>query len=120
MVGSYGEPEETRRRSNACIVPVPAIVRAFLAEHDAAMRRPQPARYVCISGPPCVLAWRHRAVARNARPSPERALVSPRVEALRQIEDWAAPTAAAGVVRAGEVIAVHGPHDLVLRWASVT
>jgi CubicO group peptidase (beta-lactamase class C family) len=42
------------------------------------------------------------------------------VEALRQIDDWAARTAAAGVVRGGEVVAVHGPRDAVLRWASVT
>jgi CubicO group peptidase (beta-lactamase class C family) len=42
------------------------------------------------------------------------------VEARRQIDDWAARTAAAGVVRGGEVVAVHGPRDAVLRWASVT
>lgn len=47
-------------------------------------------------------------------------LVSPPVEALRQIESWDAPTAAAGVVRDGEVVAAHGPRDAVLRWASVT
>jgi len=42
------------------------------------------------------------------------------VEALRQIDEWPAPIAAAGVVRGGEVVAVHGPSDTVLRWASVT
>jgi CubicO group peptidase (beta-lactamase class C family) len=42
------------------------------------------------------------------------------VEALRQIEDWPAAIAAAGVVRGGEEIAVRGPRDRVLRWASVT
>jgi CubicO group peptidase (beta-lactamase class C family) len=42
------------------------------------------------------------------------------LEALRQVDDWPAPTAAAGVVRAGDVVAVHGPRDRVLRWASVT
>jgi CubicO group peptidase (beta-lactamase class C family) len=48
-------------------------------------------------------------------------LVSPRVEeVLRQVDEWPAPTAAAGVLRGGEVIAVHGPRDRVLRWASVT
>jgi CubicO group peptidase (beta-lactamase class C family) len=41
-------------------------------------------------------------------------------EVLRQIDEWPAPTAAAGVLRGGEVIAVHGPRDRVLRWASVT
>ena len=40
--------------------------------------------------------------------------------ALRQIESWPAPTAAAGVVRAGDLVALHGPRDEVLRWASVT
>jgi CubicO group peptidase (beta-lactamase class C family) len=42
------------------------------------------------------------------------------VEPLRQIENWPAPTAAAGVVRAGDLVASHGPRDTVLRWASVT
>jgi CubicO group peptidase (beta-lactamase class C family) len=42
------------------------------------------------------------------------------VEALRQIEDWGADTAAAGVVRDGDVVATHGPTDAVVRWASVT
>jgi len=42
------------------------------------------------------------------------------VGALRQIESWPAPTAAAGVVRAGDLVALHGPRDEVLRWASVT
>jgi CubicO group peptidase (beta-lactamase class C family) len=41
-------------------------------------------------------------------------------EVLRQIDDWPAPFAAAGVVRDGEVAATHGARDDVLRWASVT
>jgi CubicO group peptidase (beta-lactamase class C family) len=42
------------------------------------------------------------------------------VEALRQIDDWGAAHATAGVVRPGEVVATHGPTDVELRWASVT
>jgi CubicO group peptidase (beta-lactamase class C family) len=42
------------------------------------------------------------------------------VEALRQIDEWPAATAAAGVVRDAEVVGVRGPRDLVFRWASVT
>jgi CubicO group peptidase (beta-lactamase class C family) len=42
------------------------------------------------------------------------------VTALRQIDEWQAPTAAAGVLREGEVVATHGPRAEVLRWASVT
>jgi CubicO group peptidase (beta-lactamase class C family) len=42
------------------------------------------------------------------------------VEALRQVDEWGAENAAAGVVRPGEVVATHGPEDLELRWASVT
>jgi CubicO group peptidase (beta-lactamase class C family) len=42
------------------------------------------------------------------------------VEALRQIDDWGAPTAAAGVVRNGDVVATRGLRDETLRWASVT
>jgi CubicO group peptidase (beta-lactamase class C family) len=41
------------------------------------------------------------------------------VEALRAIDGWGAP-AAAGVVRAGGEVAVHGDRDLEFRWASVT
>ena len=41
-------------------------------------------------------------------------------EPLRQIDDWPAPFAAAGVLRGGEVVATHGARDEVLRWASVT
>jgi CubicO group peptidase (beta-lactamase class C family) len=41
-------------------------------------------------------------------------------DALRQIDDWPAPFAAAGVVRRGEVVATRGARDEVLRWASVT
>jgi CubicO group peptidase (beta-lactamase class C family) len=42
------------------------------------------------------------------------------VEALRQIDEWQAPAAAAGVARDGEVIGTHGPRDRPMRWASVT
>jgi CubicO group peptidase (beta-lactamase class C family) len=42
------------------------------------------------------------------------------VDALRQIDDWPAPTATAGVVRDGEVVATQGPQSETLRWASVT
>ena len=41
-------------------------------------------------------------------------------EPLRQIDDWPAPFAAAGVLRGGEVVATHGARDEVLRWASLT
>jgi CubicO group peptidase (beta-lactamase class C family) len=41
-------------------------------------------------------------------------------DALRQIDDWPAPFAAAGVLRRGEVVATRGARDEVLRWASVT
>ena len=47
-------------------------------------------------------------------------LVSPPVEALRQIEAWSAPHAAAAFVRPGNVVAEHGERDHVFRWASVT
>jgi CubicO group peptidase (beta-lactamase class C family) len=47
-------------------------------------------------------------------------LVSPAVDALRTIDEWGARTAAAGVTRAAAEIAVHGPRDVVLRWASIT
>src|SRR5438105_8829540 len=42
------------------------------------------------------------------------------MEALQRIDGWPASTAAAGAARNGEVVAVHGPRDLMLRWASVT
>ena len=42
------------------------------------------------------------------------------MDALQQIEEWQAATAAAGVVRDGEVVATHGPRSEALRWASVT
>jgi CubicO group peptidase (beta-lactamase class C family) len=42
------------------------------------------------------------------------------VEALRQVDDWAAENVAAGVVRKGEVLAVHGETGHEFRWASVT
>jgi CubicO group peptidase (beta-lactamase class C family) len=42
------------------------------------------------------------------------------VDQLRAIDPWGARTAAAGVVRVGGEAAVHGPRDVVLRWASVT
>src|SRR5690242_17293912 len=47
-------------------------------------------------------------------------LVSPAVDALRTIDTWGARTAAAGVVHADSVAAVHGPRDATFRWASVT
>jgi CubicO group peptidase (beta-lactamase class C family) len=46
--------------------------------------------------------------------------VSAAVEALRQLEEWSAENAAAGVVRGGELVATHGPRDREFRWASVT
>jgi CubicO group peptidase (beta-lactamase class C family) len=42
------------------------------------------------------------------------------VQALRQVDEWGAGTAAAGVLRHGDVIASHGPRARMLRWASVT
>jgi CubicO group peptidase (beta-lactamase class C family) len=42
------------------------------------------------------------------------------VTALRQIDEWQAPIAAAGILREGEVVETHGPRTDVLRWASVT
>jgi CubicO group peptidase (beta-lactamase class C family) len=42
------------------------------------------------------------------------------VDALEQIDGWAAPKAAAGVVRDGELVALRGLRDEPLRWASVT
>jgi CubicO group peptidase (beta-lactamase class C family) len=42
------------------------------------------------------------------------------VEALRAIDGWEAGTAAAGLVRAGAEVAVHGPRDRAFGWASVT
>ena len=42
------------------------------------------------------------------------------MEALRAIDAWGARTAAAGVVRDGAELGVHGPRDHEFRWASVT
>ena len=42
------------------------------------------------------------------------------MEALRTVDDWGARTAAAGVARADREVAVHGPREVVLRWASIT
>lgn len=42
------------------------------------------------------------------------------MEALRAIDGWNAGTAAAGVTRAEEMVATHGPRDVELPWASVT
>ena len=42
------------------------------------------------------------------------------MEALRQIDDWPAAIAAAGVVREGDIVAAHGPREHIFRWASVT
>ena len=47
-------------------------------------------------------------------------LVSPAVEALRQIESWPAEHAAAGVSTPAGVVAVHGDVDHRLGWGSVT
>src|SRR4051812_50214999 len=47
-------------------------------------------------------------------------IASRAVEALRRIDDWPAPHAAAGVVRADGVVATRGDSDRVYRWASVT
>src|SRR5438093_12654709 len=47
-------------------------------------------------------------------------VVSPGVEALRQIESWGAETAAVALVRGGDTVAAHGAREAVLRWASVT
>jgi CubicO group peptidase (beta-lactamase class C family) len=42
------------------------------------------------------------------------------VDALRAIDTWGARTAAACVVRTSGSPIAHGPHDVALRWASVT
>jgi CubicO group peptidase (beta-lactamase class C family) len=42
------------------------------------------------------------------------------MRSLRAIDEWGAPFAAAGVVRAGGVVATHGPRDVPVGWASVT
>jgi len=42
------------------------------------------------------------------------------VEALRQIDDWPAPTKAAFVLDGTELRNAHGPREHVFRWASVT
>jgi CubicO group peptidase (beta-lactamase class C family) len=42
------------------------------------------------------------------------------MEALRAIEEWNAGIAAAGVTRAQGVVAMYGPRDVELPWASVT
>lgn len=42
------------------------------------------------------------------------------MEALRQIDEWPASTAAAFALRGGDVVDVRGPRDQVFRWASVT
>jgi CubicO group peptidase (beta-lactamase class C family) len=47
-------------------------------------------------------------------------LVSRDMEALRAIDGWDAGPAAAGVARAGGVVATHGPVAADFRWASVT
>ena len=47
-------------------------------------------------------------------------LVSPAVEALRQIDGWPAEHAAAGVASAAGVVAEHGDAEHRLGWGSVT
>src|SRR5690348_2294136 len=42
------------------------------------------------------------------------------MEALRQIDGWAARTKAAFVLRGGEERGAHGPRESSFRWASVT
>lgn len=42
------------------------------------------------------------------------------MDALQLIDGWDAPGAAAGVARAGEIVATHGAADAELPWASVT
>jgi CubicO group peptidase (beta-lactamase class C family) len=42
------------------------------------------------------------------------------VEALRQIDEWDVPVAAAAVLRDGELVATQGPQAEEFRWASVT
>jgi CubicO group peptidase (beta-lactamase class C family) len=42
------------------------------------------------------------------------------VQSLRTIDEWGAPLAAAGVVRADGVVDAHGPRGEPVRWASVT
>jgi CubicO group peptidase (beta-lactamase class C family) len=46
--------------------------------------------------------------------------VSAAVNALRQLKEWPAENAAAGVVRGGDVVATYGPREREFRWASVT
>ncbi|MGZ8694710.1 MAG: serine hydrolase domain-containing protein [Gaiellaceae bacterium] len=47
-------------------------------------------------------------------------IASRAVEALGRIDEWPAPHAAAGFVRADGVVATHGDAERVFRWASVT
>ena len=47
-------------------------------------------------------------------------LVSAAVDALRQLDEWPAENAAAGVVADGEVVATNGDDARRFRWASVT
>jgi CubicO group peptidase (beta-lactamase class C family) len=47
-------------------------------------------------------------------------LVSPALDALRQIDEWGADHAAAAVVRPEGTVVRHGPARHVFRWASVT
>lgn len=48
------------------------------------------------------------------------ALVSPAVEALRQVDGWPAAIVAVSALRGGQEIGSHGPRGHVFRWASVT
>jgi CubicO group peptidase (beta-lactamase class C family) len=47
-------------------------------------------------------------------------LVSAAVQALRQVDEWPAENAAAGVVLRGQVVTTRGPKEQEFRWASVT
>jgi len=47
-------------------------------------------------------------------------LVSRRVEALAQVDEWGAGAVAVAVLRGRDVIAARGPRDQEFRWASIT
>ena len=61
------------------------------------------------------LVWRSRG---DPPPSLHRGLVSPPVDALRQVDDWPAEQAAVAVT--GRVAATYGELDATFEWASVT
>ena len=61
-----------------------------------------------------------RLLVALAEEAPGLASTIARVEALRQIEDWGAPHAAAAVLRADGLVARRGDDVHVFRWASIT